>query len=124
APRAGTLRRTLGLDEPGARARVVAEVAAGSRPAGAFDDQRDASQGGWPLKPWSRANTIASARDQMPSLSKMRDRWLRTVFSLRPRRSAMAALPRPSVTSVRMPRSRAVSVARAACSPRDFEPVN
>jgi len=35
-----------------------------------------------PLKPRSRAKTIAWARVHTPSLSKRLDRWFRTVFSL------------------------------------------
>ena len=62
-----------------------------------------------PRKPRSRAKTIAWARVQTPSLSKRFETWLRTVFSLRPRRSAMSALLSPSVRRARIPRSRAVS---------------
>ena len=47
------------------------------------------------FSPASRARTIASARSATWSLLKMFEMWLRTVFGLRHKRSAMAALFTP-----------------------------
>src|ERR1051325_703924 len=57
-------------------------------------------------KPCSCANTIAWARVHTPSLSKRLEVWLRTVFSLMERRSAISLFARPSAIRARISRSR------------------
>src|SRR6185436_5167542 len=99
-------RRRVDPDEPlrVARDGGVAEL----RPLRRERDGADHEQHGHPgacvsnghgLSPWSRAKTMAWARDQTPSLSKTFEVWFRTVFSLIVRRSAISVLLNPSVMS-------------------------
>jgi hypothetical protein len=67
--------------------------------------------------PASRARATAAARSETPSLTKMAETLFLMVFSVRPRRAAIAPLAAPAAISSRISRSRAVSWPNGRAAP-------